>query len=398
MRKIEDDALFQAKGGFHLTTGDQEVLSMLYLPVLSTDAFSLYFLLLSMSENGDENSSFCQKHDVLTRRLSVNETSLLKAIEQLEALSLLKTYRKESSRDGVTSVEYIYRVLPPLSGKAFLSDPQMNALLSQTLDDGKEMLSLERKFNKADDKFIGFAEISAHFEDVYTVETDGQISKNDLSEAPKYVFDVDALKKEIKDKGVKLRSVSKYIDQIVTLSKAYQINEATAADVVFESMDTSKSEFYIADFEDKIKKFNNYKAEPVSSKTGRKNITNKSLKLMNEMSPIDFATVRLNNRPTSLVTDEIKKLMEEYGLSNPLINICIDYSLKMTKNQFNTSYIEKVALSLKANNIETIEEAAQYLSKTERSASKAKAKKSGGIKKEKVETDVDDDVLEDSGL
>ncbi len=397
MRKIEDEALFQAKGGFHLTTGDQEALSMLYLPILGPEAFSLYFLLLSMSRSSDENNTFCQKHEVLAKKLSINETRLLKALEQLEALSLIKTYRREGKRDGVITIDYIYRVLPPLSGKEFLSDGRLHALLEQTLNDGKEMLSLERKFDKADDKFIGFADISAQFEEVYTIEDDGQISKNDLSESPKYVFDAELFKSKLKEKGVRLASVRDHMDQIVSLSTIYQIDEESAAQVAADCTDTSNV-FYIKAFEEALGKFNGYKTTYGKTRPGKPSVNNESLRLMNELSPVEFASIRLNVKATSLVTDEIKKLRDEYGLSNPLINISIDYSLKMTKNQFNTSYIEKVALSLKANEIETIEEAAQYLSKSERSASRAKAKKNGGIRKEKVDTNVPDDVLEDSGL
>ena len=397
MRKIEDEALFQTKGGFHLTTGDQEVLSLLYLPISGTKAFSLYFLPISMSESSGENNTFCQKHEVLTKKLSMNETELLKTLEQLEALSLIKTYRREGKRDGVTTIDYIYRVLPPLSGKEFLSDGRLHALLAQTLNDGKEMLSLERKFDKADDKFIGFADISTQFEEVYTIEDDGQISKSDLSESPKYVFDVELFKSKLKEKGVRLALVRNNMDQIVSLSTIYQIDVETAAQVAADCTDTSNV-FYIKAFEEALGEFNSYKTASGKTRTGKPSVNNESLRVMNELSPVEFASIRLNVKATSLVTDEIKKLSDEYGLSNPLINICIDYSLKMTKNQFNTSYIEKVALSLKANEIGTIEEAAQYLSKSERSASRAKAKKNGGIRKEKVDTDVSDDVLEDSGL
>ncbi len=398
MRKIEDEALFQVKGGFHLTSGDQEVLSLLYLPVLRPEAFSLYFLLLSVSQNYDETNGYCQRHDVLTKKLSINETSLLKALEQLEALSLLKTYRREGVREGVTTVDYIYRVLPPLSGKAFLADARLRALLSQETGDEKEMTNLERKFSTVDDKFIGFAEISAAFDDVYQVEEEGNVITNNLDSTPKYAFDSDLFKKKLKEKGVKLSTIRENFDEIVSSANIYQIDEETAAELVVQNMDTSKTTFYIAPFQDSLKKYNSYIAAPREKKSRKNEITNQKLKVMNELSPVEFVSIRMNTKATGIVVKEIQKLRDEYSLPNPLINICIDYSLSMTQNKFNTAYIEKVALSLNANEITTIEEAAQYLAKSERSASKAKAKKSGGIKKERLETDVDDDVLEDSGL
>ena len=63
MKIIEQDSTYRVHGEFTLSSTDQKVIAFLYLPIIKTDAFSLYETLYSFSlDTSDLSMSY---HDTL---------------------------------------------------------------------------------------------------------------------------------------------------------------------------------------------------------------------------------------------------------------------------------------------------------------------------------------------
>ena len=100
------------------------------------------------------------------------------------------------------------------------------------------------------------------------------------------------------------------------------------------------------------------------------------IKKMEELSPIDWLAQKQNNAKIPAPDmNIIYSLSNNYGLSNGVINVVLDYVLKANNNMLSKNYCEKIAASLLREKIETAIDAMNYLeklkiSKTPRSSSR----------------------------
>ena len=138
------------------------------------------------------------------------------------------------------------------------------------------------------------------------------------------------------------------------------------------------------------------------SKISGDNILAKKIKMMEDMSPIDWLKLLQHN--TKVASSDIKiveGLSSDYGFSNGIINAIIDYVLTKNNNILTKNYCEKIASSLARGNIETVIDAMNYLNKININ-SKPRGKSVTPIVEEKVtiekpkeEKKKDDDISDE---
>ena len=167
MKLIEDNSSFSVRVDFTLSQTDQEVLSLLYLPLIKSDSLSLYNTLFSL---GHLNEAYIE-HTYLLKILGLNSASFLRARSYLESIGLLETYRKSTSdKDAGKSVFYVYKIIPPATPKKFFDDILLRTLLNNVIG-GKNYFRLKNYFKvdnfKLDDEFVN---ISDTFKNNYDVE------------------------------------------------------------------------------------------------------------------------------------------------------------------------------------------------------------------------------------
>ena len=107
------------------------------------------------------------------------------------------------------------------------------------------------------------------------------------------------------------------------------------------------------------------------------------MQLFNEITPLEFLKIRNNNiNPSSYDVELIGKIRVSTELSDPVINVLLDYSLEKLDNKLIPSYVEKVAASLSRKGIKDAYEAMLYLNgKTVKEVRKEEVKVSAPVKK-----------------
>lgn len=342
----------------------------LYMPIIGSDAASLYVLLQNNLKN---NINELEVEDV-TVSLNKSITCLISAKKQLEAVGLVSTYF--NVENGVKNL--IIVLFSPKSPKKFFDDIILKGLLEKNI--GKERLELKKKFFKL--KSIdrtNYNEETAKLTDVFNIDFDSGDFKYDptsnevyvdfKSRKPKTLFNFDYFFNKLNEK-YSLNSEDFSIEDkevINSLANLYGYNEDFMIDLVYECFDNrtfkldnkklSKICFNSVAFNSVIK-------TPIKN---TKSINNNSIlatkiKYMEELSPYQYLKAKQNNvSPVRSDMTLISDLSYKLNLQNGVINALIDYVLERNNNILSRSLIEKIGATLLRNNIETALDAMNFL-------------------------------------
>lgn len=102
MKILEKNSYCSIRQRFALSQTDHEVMSFLYLPVIKSDASSLYYALYHYASLNPLLGGFV--HEDLLDILGMNETDFMLARTKLEGIGLIEVYRKEE-RDSSSQVK-----------------------------------------------------------------------------------------------------------------------------------------------------------------------------------------------------------------------------------------------------------------------------------------------------
>ncbi|MDD7093134.1 MAG: hypothetical protein PUI59_00435 [bacterium] len=355
MTLFEENAIYSIQAPFSLSSLDEEVLSLLYLPILKKNGYSLYESLL-------RRESFLKERNVelvsdLISDLGMEKSEFLKARESLEAIGLLETYRKES--DGFVS--YLYKILPPASPKKFFSDILLKQLLHQVVEE-KRFIALKAHFRLNQNQISdGYIEQSAKFQDVFFLEVkEGDItSKEDNVELIDkrykeiYKLDEELLKQQLSFEQIPLDVYLENHDPIIEIATLYGLKEEEVARLMKQSI-SSDHVFYLDEFKKSCRE-NNIFQQSTSKKGSAASLGKKDLSMkiqtFNESTPQNYLSCFYNAEPSKLMLKFIEQIKEQFHFKNGVINVILDYSLKATKGEFNEKFIEKVCYSLQSQKV-----------------------------------------------
>ena len=110
-----------------INLGAVQSLTKVYLPIIGRDAFTLYLAWAMMGETPDAQNL----HVDLLDQLAISQHDFLSARQNLEGMGLIKTYRQDTSFGS----QWVYRLFPPMTMKAFLADTMLSSLLAHYLGD-----------------------------------------------------------------------------------------------------------------------------------------------------------------------------------------------------------------------------------------------------------------------
>ncbi len=224
---------------FNLSSDDVSVLSLLYAPLIGSEASGLYLALQAFLERNNLKSE-SYLHQNLYDLFSLTEKSFLKARFQLEGIGLLKTYQKE---DG-----YVYVLCPPLSAKNFIKDATLGLYLYSKV--GKDL------FDKLYDHFKiekldkgAMKNITKNFEDVFTSQLDEDVSFSKfqylLGKKPMNIkinnrnFDFELFARSINQDFLELGITKQFTDQITNLAFVYAFDELQMVGLYSDSINKS---------------------------------------------------------------------------------------------------------------------------------------------------------------
>ncbi len=382
MKIIEKDSTFNIYLDFTLSITDEQVLSFLYLPIIKTDAFSLYHVLYSFSLNKVGKQYFF--HDQIFTLVGMDESRFLDARSRLEAIGLLETYRKENDNDTKT-VTYIYKILPPATPKKFFDDPILRTSLNSFVD-GKEYVRLKSQFLiQNDNRFESYQNTSTHFNDIFYIDiNENEVSLNDnglmnLSKNYKKQgeFSFKVLSKKLKDEMYTNKFSQEEKKKIQDIACIYSLTEDEACKLIIKN--TTTDDVFVMDcFERDVKTLKKYSPQRNGYEEENYNSDSengKLIKIFTSITPKELLAYYFNAEPSKFMIDFIAKIKNDMNISDSVLNVALHYSLKNTNNEFREKYIEKVVYSLSSNNITNCYDAMVFLSNRNYEMKKIKSSK-----------------------
>ena len=355
-----------------LNDSDRDILVMLYQPIIGATPISLYFTLWS---NLDKMHLISDEylHEQLAKNLGISLNMVLECREKLEAVGLVKTYLKKGSVNN-----YIYELYSPLSPYDFFSNPLLNTALYTNVGKSEYKKTIKYfEFPKVD--LTDYQNVSVNFSDIFetvALEQSESIydsirkkSINNVEVIPN--IDLDLVLNMIPDEVLNKKSITKDTkDFIYKLSFIYNLSNDDTKELISNSVNIKK-----AIDKDKLREnclkyysFENYGASPTiiyrtqpeSLRSSIKSTSNKAkiIYTFETTSPHDFLLSKTN--VNSLSKSDVKlleHLMLDLDLKAGVVNVLIDYVLRINNNKLTHNFVETIALQWKRSNIETVEDA-----------------------------------------
>ena len=376
---------------------EKDILVSLYQPIIGISAINLYLTLTNdLSSNNIESEKLNHQH--LMNLMLVNLETIIEARERLEAIGLLKTFYRSDSINN-----YIYVLYAPLSANEFLNHPILNVVLYNNL--GK--MEYEKIVSKYKTKKIitkDYEDITVTFDKVFTPVNGYNYENLDIVDEKTRKLeingnvDINLIISGIPNRMTSPKCFNKdTINLIINLAFLYKIDNINMQGLVRNAINEKglidKDELINAarnyyQFENNGKlptliynKQPDYLKEPTGSNAKLSQI----IYTFENLSPIEFLRKLYNNaEPTIRDKKIIDSLMINQKLSPGVINVLIDYSLRMNNMKLNKDFVEAIAGQWKRLNIETVKEAMDIAKKEHK-----KIRKQIPIKKEYQNTNKD---------
>ncbi len=350
---------------FNLSSDDIATISLLYSPLIGSEATNLYLTLQALLERNNLKSEAFTHHEIFDL-LSLSEKTFLKARYQLEGIGLLTTYTTEEGN-------YLYVISAPLSAKNFIKDATLGLYLySKVGKDTFDKIYNHFRIEKLDKSKL--TNVTKNFEDIYTSQINDDISFSKfqylLGKKPvnnikinNNKFDFDKFKKQINIEFLETGVTKTFTDQITNLAFVYAFDEMQMATLYNESI--NKSGFF--DYRLMKKKANvlysylHHMNAPKLLTKDEENIESADLIEYLETTP---ACEILNNLIPDYPAKYLSTINEIYAnidLPKGVINCMIIKVLKEKSGDLPTlSYFKKMSETWISNNIFTTTDAIRY--------------------------------------
>ena len=349
---------------------EKDVIVSLYQPIIGVLPINLY-LTLTNDLSRDNIESDYLSHQHLMGIMGINLDKIVEARKKLEAVGLLKTFYREDTINN-----YIYVLYAPLSPSEFLNHPILNVVLYNNL--GKvEYENIVDKYRTKKMVTKDFKDITTSFDQVFTSVNGYAFNNLDIiDEKTRKIeiqsnIDISLIVNSIPSRMVNPKCFNKEtIDLIVNLAYIYKIDNMNMQALVRNSINergmidkdelrNSCRNFYQFENNGKLptviyNKQPEYLKEPV----GNNSNVAKMIYTFENVSPYEFLKSSYNNaEPTSRDKRIIENLMIDQKLSPGVVNVLIDYVLRINNKKLNKDYIETIAGQWKRLGIETVKEA-----------------------------------------
>lgn len=378
---------YVVKNATILRKEDQDVLVKLYEPVIGSTAISLYFTLWSDLDILNIMSTERTHHNLMaSKRLKLED--ILEARERLEGIGLIKTYFKEGDINS-----YVYELYSPLEPNEFFSNP----ILSTTLESNvgkRDFNRLLKYYTVPKIDLSGYENITSKFSDIF--DSAGNYSLGDMSDVRKVrslevsvdeKIDLNGLLSVIPSEILNKNSITSEIKSLIyKLSFIYNLDEDELSELVRNSIDEKRTidKKLLRDNCHNYYTFENKNSSPsiIYKKNPeylRKSVNDNSKKAkmiytFNNESPYDFLSGKNKGvRPSKNDLKLIETLMVDYGLAPSVVNVLIDYVLRINDNKLTKNFVLTIASQWKRSNIKTAEEAME-ICKRENSSKRSKGK------------------------
>ena len=377
-----------------LDVDERDVLTLLYQPILGSDAFTLYLTLWSLI-NRDRRKAPEFPHSVLYDTLRMSPASFEQARQKLEAIGLLDTYHNESM--------YLYELKAPVSAEEFIKDGSLGAYLFSRM--GQEVFdTISDLFRVAGTDKDGFQNISSTFDKVFDslpkpIETNHHYqnrNKGKITINTHFDFDVflDGLSKNFVDRRKLTKTVK---DKILNLSYVYNLDEFTMQKAFMDSVDKNRN-IDLSLLSKNARKWFEFEKDtivPDSAATNRKHQISPDdliVKCKTE-SPKTILSILSNGKPSAQELSVVEKLIENYDLPVEVINFLLVYVIGNLAEFPSYNYFDKVAVGWQRALVQSIDDAIQAIKDRGKRMTESTQKPSR--QKNTIPNDVESDWFDD---
>ena len=359
---------------------DKKVIINLYQPIIGPLSVSLYLTLLSDVDISDKDYT----HHHLMVSLKNGLESIKEARESLESVGLIKTLVKVDTNLN----NYIYEIYSPLTPNEFFNHPVLSVILHNNIGESeyKKLIEFYKKKNIDTKDYVNISKtIDKTFKSINSEMVDNLEGNETLGINIGNVIDFDMIISSIPSNIISDKAFNKKTRELINnLSFVYDIDTLRMIDLVRLSIDDNG----LID-KDKIIKnvrhyydFNNngslptliYRTQPEYLKEKSVDMSNrgKMLYLFENTTPYDFLLGKYKGiKPTSRDLKLLEYLAVELKMKPAVINVLIDYVLRINDNKLNRNYVEAIAGEWVRSRIETASDA---MNRAEREHKKNKSR------------------------
>lgn len=373
-----------------LTDNDKVNLINLYEPIIGPLAISLYLTLWSDLDRTLTFSDSYNHHHLMTF-LKSNLNDIKEARSALEALGLIKTYYKEG--DNINY--YIYELYSPISAYEFFNHPILNIVLYNNLG-VNEYNNLIKSYKKVNFKYDDYKDISSKLNDTFKSSAYNNFNneniKNKNSNKLKLdnLIDFDVLKESIPNKVLGNNAFNKKTKELINnLAFIYNLDTLKVSEILRLTIDENgliNKDLFIKEVT-KYYEYNNggslptiiYRTQPehLKSPEGDLSSAGKMVYIFENTTPYDFLKSKYkNNNPTPRDLKLLEYLALELNMPPAVINVLIDYVLRISDNKLNKAYVETIAGQWTRLGIKTAREAMNQAKKEYKKKPKKEINKS----------------------
>lgn len=373
---------------------NRNILFKLYQPIIGAVAINLYLTLWSDLDSLLIMSTEYNHHNLMAKtRLKLED--LLEAREKLEAIGLLKSFAKKGSTNN-----YIYELYSPLEPYEFFNNPILAMSLESNVGK-KEYKNIIKYFTIPKIKLEGYEEVTANFSDTFDIIENGFTSDNianirkvnqvDILVNSK--IDLNSIFSSLPEELINIKTVTEDTKSLIyKLSFIYNLSDEELSELIRNSV----NEKHIIDKKLLRKNCQNYysfehlgttpsliyKSQPEYLRTKVSDGSKKSklIYTFETTSPYDYLTGKNKGvRPSKSDLAIIDELLIDYELNQGVVNVLIDYVLKINNNKLTKNFCLAIASQWKRSNIKTVPEAIEICKKENKGKKEMKKKT---IKKE----------------
>jgi len=354
-----------------ITEQDKKILVDLYQPIIGNKAISLYLTLLNdLDKNSVITEEFTHHHLLSVMQTSLEDIS--KTRERLEAVGLLKTYLKKGPVNN-----YVYVLYSPISASEFLNHPILNIVLYNNI--GKtEYKKIVESYKLPRVVLKDYEDISSSFEEVFTsipvnslFNNDDIISKNKGEIIFKNTIDFELLISGLDTNIVNEKAFNKETRTLINnLCFLYNIDVITMQGLIKncvnekglidkDSLRKASRNFYQFENSGNLPTLiHSSQPEYLKSPTGDVSPRGKMIYTFENTNPYQFLKSKYKNgKVVTRDLELIESLLIDLKLSPGVVNVLLDYVLRVNNKQLNKKYIETIGSHWKRLGIETVPEA-----------------------------------------
>lgn len=355
-----------------LNESDRKIISMLYQPIIGSMAVSLYYTLWADLDKTELLSGEYTHHHLMTS-LRIKMDSIVTARKKLEAVGLLKTFVKKGNVNS-----YVYEMFSPISASEFFNHPALNIVLYNNIGK-KEYENLLKYFKVPRINLSTYEELTCSFDEVFessplssydNLNEDLRVNKTGEIKIDKG-FDFDLLFSSVPDGIITNKTFSKEVKELINnLSFVYDLDALEMKGPILNSIKEnglidktllrkSVRNYYKYKNDNKLPSLV-YKIQPeyLRNPVGADDKRAKMIYVFENTSPYKFLKGRSNGaQPSARDLNVLESLLNDFKLNPGVVNVLVDYVLKINNKKLTRSYLETIASQWKRLNIETVEEA-----------------------------------------